>query len=324
MLKVAMLSKWHVHASGYANELKKTGKVEIVGVWDDDEKRGKPWAEEVGCPFYKSLDDVLAIPGLDAVICDAPTTQHKDVIIKAAKAGKHIFTEKALAPTVKECEEIKKAIADAGVTFCISYPHKGMPVNKFVKKHIEEGTFGKVTLIRIRNAHNGVSGKWLPAYWFEKKDAAGGAMMDLGCHGMYLLADFLGKPTRVTGMFNAPCGTQVDENAVSVMEFEGGAMGICETGFISYASPYAVEVYGTDGSFVFSDGKMTFRAKKFEGFDVTPNLPAPSANPIEQFVDACINGTGSPEGMGIEEAIDLTRLLEYSYISDEESKICKL
>lgn len=45
-----------------------------------------------------------------------------------------------------------------------------------------------------RDAHSGVSGDWLPEYWFDKSKAAGGAMMDLGCHPMYLLAYFLGKP----------------------------------------------------------------------------------------------------------------------------------
>ena len=47
MLKVAMLSKWHVHAGGYASQLKNSGKVEIVAVWDDDKERGENWAKEL-------------------------------------------------------------------------------------------------------------------------------------------------------------------------------------------------------------------------------------------------------------------------------------
>ena len=46
MLKVAMLSKWHVHAKGYQRQLLETGKVEIVAVWDEDPERGAAWAEE--------------------------------------------------------------------------------------------------------------------------------------------------------------------------------------------------------------------------------------------------------------------------------------
>ena len=51
---------------------------------------------------------VLAKADIEAVICDAPTTAHYDILIKAARAGKHIFTEKALCPTVKECLEVKE------------------------------------------------------------------------------------------------------------------------------------------------------------------------------------------------------------------------
>lgn len=323
MFKVAMLSKWHVHAGGYAGQLKSSGKVEIAAVWDDDKERGEAWAKELGCEYYSDLDALLARDDIKAVICDAPTTAHHDIIIKAAKAGKHIFTEKALCPTVAECLEVKKAIEEAGVTFVISYPQRGRPSVQFAKKMIEEGAFGKVTLVRTRDAHNGVSGNWLPAYWFEKKDAAGGAMMDLGCHPMYLLAYFLGKPKRVTGMFTAPFGSPVDENAVAIAEFADGALGVAETGFISSNSPQTLEIYGTAGSMISHGEDVQFRSSKVpEDFKV--ELPAGKESPLMQFVDAVENGTGSPANLGIDDAIALTELLENSYKGDESNSIVVL
>ena len=80
MLNAAMLSKWHVHAGGYANELKKSGKVDIKVVWDDDIERGSKWAAELGCEFEPDLSKVLAREDVEAVFCDAPTTAHKDII----------------------------------------------------------------------------------------------------------------------------------------------------------------------------------------------------------------------------------------------------
>ncbi len=194
MLNVAMLSKWHVHADGYAKTLLETGKVAIKAVWDDDVARGSAWATKLGADFEPDLAKLLARDDIEAVIVDAPTTAHKDIMIAAAKAGKHIFTEKALCPTVAECLEVKKAVEEAGVIFTISYPQRGNPTFKFAKKMIELGAFGKISTIRRRNAHSGVSDHWLPGYWFEEKDAAGGAMMDLGCHPMYDIAYFGGKP----------------------------------------------------------------------------------------------------------------------------------
>ena len=328
MVKVAMLSKWHVHASGYAHQLKNSGKAEIVAVWDDDAARGEAWAQELGAEFIPCLDTLLAREDIQAVICDAPTTAHCELLVKAAKAGKHIFTEKALCPTVAECLEVKKAVEEAGVTFVISYPQRGRPSVQFAKRMMEEGAFGKVTLVRVRDAHGGVSGNWLPDYWFEKKDAAGGAMMDLGCHPMYLLAHFLGKPKRVTGMFTAPYGKPVDENAVAIAEFADGALGVAETGFVSSYSPQTIEIYGTAGTMIAHGEDVQFQSSvKLAGIAngfIKPELPRGKESPLMQFINAVEAGTGAPAYLGIDDAIALTELLENAYKGDESSTIVNL
>jgi len=327
MIKVAMLSKWHVHAGGYANQLKNSGKVEITCVWDDDTARGEAWAKELGCDFVADLDALLARDDVEAVISDTPTTAHHDVLIKAAKAGKHIFTEKALCPTVAECLDVKKAIEDAGVTFVISYPQRGRPCVQYAKKLMDEGAFGKVTMVRTRDAHNGVSGNWLPDYWFEKKDAAGGAMMDLGCHPMYLLAYFLGKPKRVTGMFTNTFGKPVDENAVAIAEFADGALGVAETGFVSVGSPQTLEIYGTEGSLISHGEDCMVTSKHVPGAEngfIKPELPAGKTSPLMQFVEALENGTPAPAELNIDAAIALTELLENAYKGDETGTIVTL
>ncbi len=328
MLRVAMLSKWHVHAEGYANEFLKTGKAIITAVWDENPERGAEWAKELGCDFEPCLDTLLARDDVDAVCCCTPTTMHTDVLTRAAKAGKHIFTEKTLACTVDECHEIEKAVDENGVTFTISFPHKLWSVVRFAKEHIENGDFGRVTNVRIRNAHNGVSGGWLPDYWFVKDDCAGGAMMDLGCHPLYLLAYLCGKPAKITGIANSVLGTPVDENAVSVIEFENGAIGVAETSFLAFSSPYTIEVHGTDGILLWRDGEIKYKTKETEklngGFISPDRLPNGGGEPIELFVDACLNGSGSPDGLGIKDAIDLAVLLESSYISYETGRTVEI
>ncbi len=324
MIKVAMLSKWHVHAEGYANTLKETGKIEIAAVWDDDTERGQEWAREIGCPFYAEIDELLAREDITAVVCCTPTTEHHDVLVKAAKAGKHIFTEKALCPTVDECLDVKKAVDENGVKFVISYPQRGRSCIVFAKKMLEEGAFGKITMVRARDAHNGVSENWLPEYWFEKDTAAGGAMMDLGCHPMYLLAYLLGKPKRVTGLFSSPFGKEVDENAVAIAEFEGGALGVAETGFVSERAPQTVEIYGTDGTMIAHGEDVSFWSKKLDGvfgWLVKPELPAAKPHPIIQFAEMLANDTPVPDGLGIDDAIALTELLENAYKANENNII---
>lgn len=325
MLRIAMLSKWHVHAEGYGRDLLATGKAEITCVWDEKPERGAEWARRLGVDFVADIDELLAREDIDAVCCCTPTTMHTEVLIKAAKAGKHIFTEKTLACTVKDCEEIAAAIEENGVKFVISMPHKAWPVIKFAKEHIANGDFGIVTNVRIRNAHDGVSGKWLPEYWFVKEDCAGGAMMDLGCHPMYLLSYLCGMPKKITGIANSVMGTPVDENAVSVIEFENGAIGVSETSFLAYSSPYTVEVHGTEGILLWNNKegakyKTKETAKLVNGFISVERLPESSENPINSFVNACVEGKDIPEEYGAKSAIDLARLLEATYIAYETGK----
>ena len=319
MLRVAMLSKWHVHAAGYARDIMSTGKAEIVAVWDENIQRGKDWAQNLNADFEADLDALLARKDIDAVICCTPTTMHDEVLVKAANAGKHIFTEKALSNTVEGCKRIADAVKTNGVTFTISYPQLFNKSTKFIKSYIDSGKLGTVTTVRIRNAHSGVSNGWLPEYWFEEKDAGGGAMMDLGCHPMYQLAALCGKPKRISALFNSPLGSKVDENAVSIIEFENGIIGISETGFDSFSSPHRIEVYGTEGTIIEQDWKLSIRTRESsetcEGF-CEPKAEDNDASPIEKFINACIDGTGTPDGLDLDAAIALTQLLENAYISN--------
>ena len=142
-------------------------------------------------------DELLARPDVDAVLIDTPTNMHKEVMIKAAKAHKHIFTEKCMCLNVADCDEVIKAVEEAGVIFTISFPQRCSGRNLFIKQCIEDGTLGDVTVMRVRNCHNGALAGWLPDYWYDPETTGGGAMMDLGAHPMYLARWLLGKPTRI-------------------------------------------------------------------------------------------------------------------------------
>src|SRR3712207_4975795 len=97
MIRIALLSFWHLHAYDYARAAAEHPETEIVAVWDEDARRGRAEAEQRGVPFFEHLDEVLAQPNVDAVVVDTPTSSHREVIVAAARAGKHIFTEKVIA-----------------------------------------------------------------------------------------------------------------------------------------------------------------------------------------------------------------------------------
>jgi predicted dehydrogenase len=317
MLNIGLISKWHVHASGYAKQLKEDERVKIAAVWDEDPERGAAWAQELGAAFVADYGAFLA-SGVDAVVCDSPTTMHADLLTRAARAGKHVFTEKLLAPTTKEAERIAAAVRKAGVTFTISLPCKGDRTVLYVKQLIDEGKLGTVTGARFRRSHNGVN--WLPKYWFDLGQSGGGALMDLGAHPVYVLGGLFGAPKRVTALMTELYGTGGDENTVAVAEFEGGVLATMETAFVTQGVPDLLEVYGTGGAVYVRGGAV--QQNLGDGLETVPPEALPEGKPgsLSQFIQACLDGAAEPEGLGLEDGLLMTRITEAAYASDKSGK----
>lgn len=321
-VRVAMLSKWHVHADDYARQIRQSPDAEIVAVWDEDPGRGANWGKGLGVDFEPDLSVLLARQDVNAVIVCTPTSDHCRVMVAAAKAGKHIFTEKAMAPTLAECKAISAAVAESGVKFCISHPHLTSGMIQYAKKAIDDGAFGRVHYLRIRTAHAGSLMGWLPAYWYDVEKAAGGAMMDLGCHPMYTAAYLLGKPRRIASIYNTTvCPPPADDNAVSVVEFENRAIAVLETSFISPWSAETFEILGTEGAMFKVGNDLQVRSKTYgvDGWITPDKLPDARPCAIRMWLDGIISG--SPIPFGTERGEILTELLENAYISDAEQRI---
>ena len=323
MLRVAMLSKWHVHAPEYARRLGEMDDVKIICVWDEDAKRGAKWAADLGVDFESDLDKLLAREDVDAVCIDTPTNMHKEIMIKCAKAKKHIYTEKVMCLTVKDCDEVIMAIEENNITFTISLPQRAWPKFLFIKQAIESGMVGDVTVLRCRNCHDGALAGWLPDYWYDPETTGGGAMMDLGAHPMYLSAWMLGQPKRIVSMFCNRTGHAVEDNTISTIEFEGGAIAVSETSLVSPVCPAIFEVYGTKGVIIAVDDEIKMRtvesAKTLaNGGWVVPKLPEALPHPTRQWVEAILYG--KENRYGVKEARMLTSLMENAYIADREKR----
>jgi len=316
-----MLSKWHVHAVDYARIIIAQPDAKITCVWDDNTERGKTWADELGVSFEPDLEKALNRSDVDAVIVDTPTTDHLRVMVAAANAGKHIFTEKVMAVTVEECKIIAEAVRKNNVKFCISFPQLTTSLVQYSKQAIEKGILGRIHFMRMRSAHAGSLHGWLPEYWYELKDAGGGAMMDLGCHPMYTASYLLGKPKRITSMFNNSCAPAgVDDNSVSVVEFENKAIAVLETSFVSPYQAGCFELLGTEGAIVQVDNIIKVRSNQFkEGWFLPEKLPSPLPVSIRLWLDGIEKGHSIPFDTDMGTA--LTNLMENAYISDKEQKI---
>jgi predicted dehydrogenase len=318
-----MLSFWHVHAGDYARQAAEHPDTEIVAVWDEIPERGRQEAGKRGVRFYDSLQELLAQPDIDAVIVDTPTNLHREVMVAAAQAGKHIFTEKVVAPTLKEVNEIIAAVEKAGVKLTVSLPRLNADYTLAIQEILQQELLGRLTLVRTRLSHNGAIAGWLPQHFYNKEQCGGGALIDLGCHPMYLARLFLGLPQSVSATYGYITGKEVEDNAVSVLQYDNGAVGIVEAGFVNSHSPFVIEIHGTEGSLIFSDHdyKLQLRSKKLDesanGW-ITRNLPRSRPSAFHQWVEHIQKGTTADENIAL--AVDLTKLMEASNLSAQSGK----
>lgn len=311
-MKIAVIGAWHVHTMEYAAAIQKNPKTELACLWDDDVERGKSTAEKLEIPFQPDLSAIWADPSIEGVQITTATSQHKEVLIAAAQAGKHIFTEKVLAFTNEDAAEIAKVIKKSGVTFTISYPHKTWPTLKAAKQLVESGKLGQITYARVRDAHNGSTAGWLPPHFYDASQTGGGAMIDLGAHPMYTLHWFMGEPISIVSQFTTVTGKPVEDNAVSVIEFQNGAIGVSETGFVTTGMPYVLEMSGTKGSLMIHNNILEYSCEE-TGNDLVKmeDLPQASPMPIDAWIDAITTGGEAPND--IDDAVELTKFMVGAY-----------
>ena len=309
-MKLAICGAWHVHATDFV-KIALEEKAEIVGVYDENAELRHSLAEQFGLLEFETLDELLASDA-EGVAVASSTDLHAKHMIKIANAKKDIFTEKVLALTTDECLAVKKAVEENGIRFVISFVQKRMGTFRKAKEIVDSGEIGKVNYLRFRNCHNG-SMTFLPPRFFNRKQCGGGAMIDLGAHGMYITEWFLGMPKDAKSTFTYSYKTErnvdeVEDNAVTVMSFEGGAIAVNETGFVSRYYPTTLEVGGEKGR-IYADSSCVKKATEATEGKLIDVEPCESLlHPLRQFIKNEIQN-----GIGIEDAIKLTQMMEMAY-----------
>jgi predicted dehydrogenase len=340
-----MLSFWHLHGKDYATLVQEHPATKIVAIWDEDAQRGLTEAETRGVEFVGDLEVLLARADVDAVIVCTPTSMHKEIIIAAARSGKHIFAEKVLAATLRDAEEIAAAVQDAGVVLTVSMWRSDSISTAAIKAVIDEGQLGQLTQLRVRDGHFFAlptathPAGLLPPQFYDRDQAQGGALIDL-CHPLYLLCLFRGLPASVNASLGYVTHHEVEDNAVVTFSYPDGAIGVAETGYVTAVSPFMIEAHGTQGSAMYSEtgiGEMVTRRTagappKQQGSSWPEgqirlltntttvsewlSLPLPDTPSVSAFED-WVNHVqqGQPHNHNVRLSLQLTAVVEAAYLS---------
>lgn len=185
------------HADRFvAPAIRHSASGELVAVYSRDPERGKAFAERHTCPTaYDSLDAFLSDPRVDAVYVSSPNHVHKDQVIRAAQAGRHVLCEKPLALTVEDCRSMINACESAGVRLGVGFHLRHNPAHVAAKELVSEGALGEILFAQVQYMHvtRGVAAPGAAAWRRDPRIAGGGSFMGTGVHAVDLLRFVLGR-----------------------------------------------------------------------------------------------------------------------------------
>jgi myo-inositol 2-dehydrogenase / D-chiro-inositol 1-dehydrogenase len=227
-------------------------EAEVVAVFSRSGKRAAEFAKKHGIGrAYDNLDQAITESGCDVVDICIPNCLHHRAVLTAANAGKHIIIEKPFAMTLEEADEMIAVCKEKNRKLMYAEELCFAPKYERVRRLVSERAIGDIYQMRQCEKHSGPHSDW----FYDIEQSGGGALMDMGCHGIAWFRWMLGGRPRVVSVFaHMQNGlihkgrTRAEENSVCMVEFESGAIGVAENSWAKHGGmDDRVEVYGTDG-----------------------------------------------------------------------------
>ncbi|MDQ4052471.1 MAG: Gfo/Idh/MocA family oxidoreductase [Actinomycetota bacterium] len=210
-----------------------------------------------------ALSDDTASIYFDAQI----TGERKKAILKAIAAGKHVFTEKPIAESVEEGQELVAAAAEAGIIDGVVHDKLYLPGLLKLKRLIDSGYFGRILSVRGEFGYWVFEGDIVPAQrpsWNYRAEDGGGMVLDMFCHWNYVLENLFGRVRTVTAKAvthipqrwderGRPYEATADDAAYGIFELEGGVIAQINSSWavrVDRGELVEFQVDGTHGSAV--------------------------------------------------------------------------
>ena len=255
-----------------------TSLAKIVAVTDVNEDAARGVAEQLDAALCRSCEDLIARDDVDAVaVCTHPKP-HRDIVVAAAQAGKHVLVEKPMCCTVAEGTEMVDAARAAGVQLQVAYMMRFHPCLEKVKALIDEGVIGDVHM-----AYCDQIGWFPPKHpWLFIKEESGGMLVEQAIHNLdlwlWLLGDadsvFARTSTASPGGTYPPDGEAVENNAVVTVTFRSGATGMLIKSWAAEVGHKGEGLVASRGSVEFSQQRVVWKTHDTaEPEEFTPTVP---------------------------------------------------
>ena len=250
MKKISLLGTGLI-GSFYTMSLHAHRRKDIINtVCSIPEQSAKEFAAKYGIPKYTaSIKEAVEDKETEVVIVALPNYLHKEAILAACRARKHVLCTKPLAMNAKEAKEILEAVEKAGIFHGYLEDLVYTPKTLKAIDMANNGSCGRILWTRSREAHSGPHSAW---FW-DKKQSGGGALVDMGCHCIEIGRSFIGKDIKPVEVM-CWADTQVkpieaEDHAIALVKYESGAVSQIEVSWnFRGGMDLRDEVSGTEGT----------------------------------------------------------------------------
>jgi scyllo-inositol 2-dehydrogenase (NAD+) len=258
-LRVGLVGAGRAGAVHAANLADYAARAEVAVVVDESREAAEELARRFGAAALVDLDD--AFGRVDALVISTPTFTHRELAVRAAEAGKHIFCEKPMALTVAECDEMITAAEGAGVLLQIGFMRRFQPEFVEARRRIEAGDVGAPMVIKSLTR-----GPGLPPPWAWDIERSNGMLAEVNSHDFDCVRWLAGAEiervyAEVTHLKGRERGVDADDfydSAVVSLRFDSGAVGTIDgTCPADYGYDARVEVVCSRGLLVVGDLRGT-------------------------------------------------------------------
>ncbi len=225
----------------------KSNKIQIAAGATRTVATAADYAKKQGFPLYDSYQRVLADPNIQAIIVATPHTQRVEIITAAARAGKHVFTEKPLALSQRDANACIAACSEHNVTLAVGYNWRFQPALQEIKRMLDDGRLGK--LLHIEGNFCGPSVYRFGAdHWrLNPEEGPAGGMTGRGVHVVDAMLYLAGRIDTVHAQSSRRVlDYGIDDTTSMLFQFKNGASGYLGT-FIATAETWRMQVFGEKG-----------------------------------------------------------------------------
>ena len=226
------------------------GRDRVVAIYARREESAKKFANDYGCGFWTTdMEEVIAHPDVNMVCIALPNNLHEEAVLLCAKHKKNVVSTKPLGRNAEEGLRMMQAVEEAGIFG--GYLEDLCYTPKFLKaiESVKAGALGRILWAKSRETHPGPHSNW---FW-DKEQAGGGCILDLGCHCIEISRNFIGKDVRPVEVM-CWAATQVkpieaEDHAIALVKYENGAIGQFEVSWTFRGGmDLRDEVMGTEGT----------------------------------------------------------------------------